>query len=223
MSRDRFGRPSLNDLPSELPRFRWPRVVGKLNPQMTARSIPISGKGWIQFAGVHSGWFVSEAPDAPPMEIFPFDMLPGVPTQRIFVQTVGTGEILVREFDEEIGGILASAGLGRLTQGNPSPSSATSVVATTQLIKSNTPVAQHLAPAGSKGITVVNRSYLSDGVTPNTHNLTVGPTNTVTAAGANGSLLVPGQSYSFPAGQSFFYIPDGAGAVDMVVEYDTSY
>lgn len=217
-----FGRPSLNDLPSQLPRFRWPRVVGVLTPAGAVSSIPISGKGWIQFAGVHSGWFVAEAPDAPPMEIFPFDMLPGVPTQRIFVHTVGTGSILVREFDEEIGGILASAGLGRLTQGNPSPSAATVVTPSTEVLKSNTGVQQHVAPAGSKGIVVINRPYLADGVTANVHNLSVGVTNAVTAAGANGSLLVPGQQFSFPAGQSFFYIPDGVGADDMMVEYDTS-
>lgn len=210
------NRPGLSRAPADLPLFRWPKFVGSLSAAVTSQRV--SGKGWVQFGGVHSGYVVSDAADGPGVEVFAGEFFPAPSLQRIYVKTVGSGVILLREWDEEVGALLAPGGV---QQGANAPPS--SVLITTRTIKSDDPISAVVTPAsGSKGITIVNRPFLSGGVTVNTHNLTVGG-STITAAGLNGSVLVPGQSYNFPAGQSFYFIPDQQGASqNMVVELDES-
>jgi hypothetical protein len=70
---------------------------------------------------------------------------------------------------------------------------------------------------GNQGTVFVNRAYLSDGTTPNTHTIYVSTTDP--AEIGEGSAVLPGQSYTFPGGQSFYFIPDGAGSDNMVVEF----
>lgn len=213
-----FGRPSLDKLPHELPEFRWPRLVGVLDPADTAsRSFNITGKGWLQLAGNHSGWFLAETPDAPGIEVYAFEFFPGVPTQRIYVATVGTGVIKIREWSEEVGGILAAGGGGRIVP--PALETVDVIEPSTNIIKSNDPVQTFLPQAANRGTVIVNRALFQSGAA-NTHSLTVGFTNAVTAGGLNGSQLLPGQFFTFPAGQEIFYIPDGVGADNMTIEFD---
>lgn len=217
------SRPSLGVSPSDLPTFRWPKAKGRVivgNPG-PGKSLRVSGKGWVQFAGVHSGWAFADNPDdnkgviVTAREFFPAPSL-----QRIYVVTEGTGYVLVREWDEESGAILAAGGVAGGSQGQQ----ASEIVTTTEGIKSTDGVEPFTPSPGSLGVTIVNRGLLSDGITPNTHNLAVSSDPAVLANGLGGTLLSPGQAYSFPGGQTFYFIPDGIGpVVDMVAEFNESF
>ena len=203
-------RPSLSDYPADLPRFRWPRLVGTLDPSTDAtivagKSIPVTGKGWIQFLGTFSGWKFAESPQAAPLDIEPREWLPGIPSQRLYIHTVGTGTVKIREWDEEIGAILAS-GRGPGQESDPTTGQDTTPATAQYVNKANEP---YLVPGSAAG---KKTTIISDVNNDVGFPIYVSNDGAVAAAlGSGGGVpLSPGGSEDF---EGVVYVASGAPSV----------
>lgn len=213
-----FGRPSLNRKITSQGDTRWPSI----RRGWSAATLPAGGEvrcptsGWIQFHGTYAGWSVSDGGAALVLADYG-DILPA-PAQGVLIFTAGTGTLHLRAYNEEVGGLLA-----KIVTQNPD-SENQSLIIGNAAPKSNDPSAHFFsgsAPAlvtGNVQTVFVNRTYLYDGVTPNTHTIYVVP-GAGPAVRPSGSAVLPGQSFTFPGGQDFSYIPDGLGTDQMSVEF----
>lgn len=84
------------------------RTIAALSALPSGGTVRTPQYGWIEFGGVHSGWFISFDPNGTDaaVEIGPGGAMPAPPGGVLHIVTAGTGTLKLNHMSEEVGAIL---------------------------------------------------------------------------------------------------------------------